>query len=259
MTQRTLPAPGLCHVTTNGKMVVYEAESGSLCVAIPCELLESEVAWAGKYTATLVKSDGTVQRRTVETLKAIFGWDGLDPFALEEIEPGTVNFEGTGEHSQYTPEGETEPVATYKLQWINPPGGSAKMPEPISDRKSVLAKYGSKFKALAGSGATSKTTTTKAAATATKQTQAELPGTPQPTKKAAAGGPPGRRGAAPAKAPRSMTCEEVWDAYVKANPTAAEDQKLQDKFYEAQDAVRPGANSEMTNEEWGQVADNLGL
>ena len=110
-----------------------------------------------KHTMVLVKSDGTVQTKTTETLKAVFGWDGTDPFWLMDssVDNGpmrAIEFEIVG-----GPETGDRGGQYFKSQWLNPLGGGGggggfgpKTPV-AADRQSVLARYGSKFKALASS------------------------------------------------------------------------------------------------------------
>jgi transposase len=63
-----------------GQLVIYEATTGSLCAAVPCVMVDTGFTF--KHTLVLVKSDGTIQTKTTDTLKAVFGWDGVDPFWL---------------------------------------------------------------------------------------------------------------------------------------------------------------------------------
>jgi hypothetical protein len=108
-----------------------------------------ESGFTFKHTMTLVTRDGTIQTRTADTMKEVFGWDGVDPFWLmDNSEDGgpmrSLEFEIVG-----GPETGDKGGLYFKSQWLNPIGGGAKMPES-ADRRSVLAKYGSKFRALAG-------------------------------------------------------------------------------------------------------------
>jgi hypothetical protein len=110
-----------------------------------------ETGFVFKHTLVLVKADGTIQTKTTDTLKAVFGWDGVDPFWLmDNSEDGkpmrSVEFEIVG-----GPETGDKGGVYFKSQWLNPLGGGMKTP-PAADRRSVLAKYGSKFAALAKAG-----------------------------------------------------------------------------------------------------------
>jgi hypothetical protein len=75
-----IPNEGKYVCKLNGQIVIYEASTGSLCGAVPCVMVDSGFTF--KHTLVLVKSDGTIQTRTTDTLKSVFGWDGTDPFSL---------------------------------------------------------------------------------------------------------------------------------------------------------------------------------
>ena len=145
-----VPQEGKYICKLNGQLVIYEASTGSLCGAVPCVMVESGFTF--KHTMVLVKADGTIQTKTTDTLKAVFGWDGVDPFWLMDnsVDGGpmrSVEFEIVG-----GPETGDKGGVYFKSQWLNPLGGGMKTPV-AADRRSVLAKYGSKFQALAGVGA----------------------------------------------------------------------------------------------------------
>src|SRR5512136_188853 len=142
-----IPQEGKYVCKLNGQLVIYEASTGSLCGAVPCVMVDNGFAF--KHTLVLVKADGTIQTKTTDTLKAVFGWDGADPFWLMDnsIDGGAmraVEFEIVG-----GPETGDKGGQYFKSQWLNPLGGGMKTPA-AADRRSVLAKYGSKFAALAG-------------------------------------------------------------------------------------------------------------
>jgi hypothetical protein len=135
---------GTYKANTNGQIVIYETEKGALCAAIPCR---TESGVDIKHTMTLVKQDGTVQDKTITTLKVVFGWDGQDPFWLADNDQFDKPFEIVIENeNQVADNGEQRTIS--KIKWLNPIGGMGmKMPE-MADRRSVLAKYGAKFRAL---------------------------------------------------------------------------------------------------------------
>lgn len=252
---RTIPNAGTYPARTNGGIVIYEAPTGALCAAIPIRLHEVDPAWSGKHTMTIAKADGTLQARTIDTLKQLFGWDGLDPFALSDLDTSEAELEIVGEHSTYTPEGETEERLTFKIQWLNVPGeGGAKMPEP-AERKSVLAKYAGKFRALAGAGAGKQATpaaTTKPAATTTTKTAA-----PVETKKPAAAPPkkvstpPGKAKSAGGQA-RTSTMDECWAKLQEQRADLTDEAALGEVWYNMMAASFPGKeNADLSIQDWG--------
>ena len=160
-----IPLEGKYVCKLNGQLVIYEASTGSLCGAVPCVMVESGFTF--KHTLVLVKADGTIQTKTTDTLKSVFGWDEVDPFwlmdqsadggAMRDTDFEIVGGPATGDWGgQY-----------FKSQWLNPLGGGMKTPA-AADRRSVLSKYGSKFQALAGAGG-QKSECARRAADATQQ------------------------------------------------------------------------------------------
>ena len=150
-----IPQEGKYVCKLNGQLVIYEASTGSLCGAMPCVMVGSATpaneGFVFKHTLVLVKADGTILTKTTDTLKEVFGWDGADPFWLmDNSEEGgpmrSVEFEIVG-----GPETGDKGGVYFKSQWLNPLGGGMKTPA-AADRRSVLAKYGSKFAALANAG-----------------------------------------------------------------------------------------------------------
>lgn len=223
-----IPNPGTYQGKLNGVIVIYESPTtGALCAAIPVRI-DDPVQWSGKHTMTLVKGDGTVQTRTIETMKAVFGWDGIDPFWLTETAFDGLTFELVCIHEPFTPKPtddnpDPQPVTAFKVQWLNPVGGSSRMPEP-ADRKAVLAKYGSKFRALSP---------VKPAPAAKK---APTP----PTKPAPAAGPP-------------ATMEEAWEACQRAN-TDLDAPRLEELWFKKIAELFPGKeNSDLTPAQWGTI------
>lgn len=260
MSNRTLPAPGNYAARLNGQMVVEETEGGALIVWLPYALCSPDVQWTGKHCVCIGTKDGVVQQKTIATLKKIFSeWDNDDVFALEAVAPNETN-EPQFELAQcfhdnsYTPADATEPVIQFKAMWLNVLGGSQNMPAPLDDkgRKKVLTTWGGKIRATIG-GTSAKPAAAKPAQAAAAKTAAPAAAAPK------VAGPPSRgKAPAAAKAPRSLNQDQVWDMLEKANPGVSQ-ADLGEKYYAAQDAVRPDANSEFTPEEWGLIADALGV
>ena len=148
-----IPNEGKYVCKLNGPLVIYEASTGSLCAAVPSVMVGSPThgheGFTFKHTMVLVKADGTIMTKSTDTLKAVFGWDGVDPFwlmdnSLDDGAMRAVEFEIVG-----GPETGDKGGQYFKSQWLNPLGGGLKTPE-AANRQSVMAKYGNKFKALAG-------------------------------------------------------------------------------------------------------------
>lgn len=235
-----IPNEGKYVCKLNGQLVIYEASTGSLCGAVPCVMVESGFTF--KHTLVLVKADGTIQTKTTDTLKAVFGWDGVDPFWLMDnsVDGGAmrdVEFEIVG-----GPETGDKGGQYFKSQWLNPLGGGMKTPA-AADRRSVLAKYGSKFAALAGSSAT----TGKSArenARPTEAAQQHRPTTPPVPKAAPVAPPPGAVKA---------TMEEAWATLNEANAGKPADE-IEKIWFDTIARLFPNkSNTDLKPHEWGKL------
>ena len=132
-----VPQEGKYECKLNDQMVIYEASTGSLCGAMPCVMIES--GYTFKHTVVLVKADGTVQTKTMDTLKALYDWDGLDPFWLMDnsVDGGpmrSVEFEIVG-----GPETGDKGGVYFKSKWLNPLGGGMRTPVAAVSAAAVRA------------------------------------------------------------------------------------------------------------------------
>ena len=231
-----IPQEGKYVCKLNGQMVIYEASTGSLCGAVPCVMVESGFTF--KHTLVLVKADGTIQTKTTDTLKAVFGWDGVDPFWLMDnsVDGGpmrSVEFEIVG-----GPETGDKGGVYFKSQWLNPLGGGMKTPV-AADRRSVLAKYGSKFQALAGAAAKPRAESRKSEPTAAP---------PVPTGRA------GLRAATPPPpgAP-TATMEEAWAALNEAQ-AGKPAEAIEKIWFDTIARLFPNkSNTDLKPHEWGKL------
>ena len=231
-----LPQEGKYVCKLNGPLVIYEASTGSLCGAVPCAMVAAPPAHEGftfKHTLVLVKADGTIQTKTADTLKAVFGWDGADPFWLMDnsVDGGAmrdVEFEIVG-----GPETGDKGGQYFKSQWLNPLGGGMKTPT-AADRRSVLAKYGSKFQALAGSSAT--------------------PANPAAPKSPSV--PPSRTAARPTTPPpqgAAATMEEAWATLNEAQ-AGKPSEAIEKVWFDTIARLFPNkSNTDLKPHEWGRL------
>ena len=231
-----LPQEGKYVCKLNGQLVIYEASTGSLCGAVPCAMVGSATpaheGFTFKHTLVLVKADGTIQTKTADTLKAVFGWDGADPFWLMDnsVDGGAmrdVEFEIVG-----GPETGDKGGQYFKSQWLNPLGGGMKTPT-AADRRSVLAKYGSKFQALAVS------------ATPANPAAPKSPSVP-PSRTAARPTPPPPQGAA-------ATMEEAWAALNEAE-AGQPSEAIEKVWFDTIARLFPNkSNTDLKPHEWGRL------
>lgn len=127
-----------------GAASVYENAKESLIVCLEVDV-QGEML---RYYATIATKDNGINTRTVEGLKTMFGWDGQDPFWFADH--GADYAEREVEATIELKQGNTETFANVK--YLDPPGGqsgASQMPA-AGNRASLLAKYGSKFRAIAG-------------------------------------------------------------------------------------------------------------
>lgn len=248
-----IPSPGKYRAKRIGKIAYDYKEKGALQACIPCELLNSEVAWSGIARVTIIKKNGEPFTKQVLAMSKIFGGDpSTGPFFLDSVSEEvteTEQFDVDGIQEDFIPEDaepNTPPFTVFKINWVNPIGGN--MPAPVEDstRKELVTKFGSKFKASFGAA---KSTVVPAKETAPAKTAAPA--------KAAAKGPPSRSNAT-SVTPRTLTQDECWDLIVAANPDKTEEELTQ-PFWDAQDQVKPGANGALSPAQWGEVAAVMGV
>jgi hypothetical protein len=127
----------------------------------------------------------------------------------------------------------------FKSQWLNPLGGGLKTPM-AADRRSVLAKYGGKFAALAG---------------ATSNTSSGLrPPSPQRGEGRRAAVPPPvptTRLVAPMPAPASM--EEAWAQLNESNP-GKDGAAIEKIWFDTIAKLFPNkSNTDLKPHEWGKL------
>jgi hypothetical protein len=238
-----IPQEGKYVCKLNGQLVIYEASTGSLCAAVPCVMVAAPPAnegFAFKHTMVLVKADGTIQTKTTDTLKAVFGWDGADPFWLmDNSEDGgamrSVEFEIVG-----GPETGDKGGLYFKSQWLNPVGGKTPL---AADRRSVLAKYGNKFQALAGA-AQNKDQKTESRNGTDRTNGTHVPPMPNGAQRTARPTTP---------PPQVATMEEAWAALNEANPGKPAE-VIEKIWFDTIASLYPNkSNTDFKPHEWGKL------
>lgn len=225
----------------------YYRKNGMFTVAIIFEVGNVQI----KGDRYVQKNDGAFSEAELKNLQKVFpAWDGtIDGLFIADTfidVPCSITIENRDGEGEY--EGKT----FSDVKWINPPGGghTAELPEP-ADKKELLAKYGSQFRALMGG---------KKPAPAPKQE--DLP-TQDPPEEDPPAEPPKKTAKPPAKAPAKKsappptkkdnnpapTMEMCWNTILKRKPAEAE--ALWQKFL---DEVAPGKDyDDMTADEWKAV------
>ncbi len=268
-----LPNNGKHLARTNGAMVVYVAESGSLCVAIPTELEDG--SWSGKGTMVLVNKDGERKDKSIHFFRKTFGWETEDFFELESIPVGEHQFSISGEQEEYTPQAtgenpDPQPTMGFKINWFNVIGESGvKMPEQVDDktRRALLTKYARHFKLAPGSKPAAKKSAPEPEPEPEPEAEPELTEQPEPEaeepelpKSHARPSAPARPAAKTAGGQaRTLTADEVWTAVFKKNPKVKQ-AELEKTYWAAADKIVPGNDgNNITPAQWGKIATELGV
>ena len=200
---------------------IEEAKSGSLMLYVKFEVENGPTL---RSSHCLVNKEGVVMTNNLASLKKWSGWDGLDPYWFMENELSGIEVELVVENKP----GYNDATKMFpEIKWVNAPGsgGGLPLPEP-ADKKLVLAKFGAKFRALAG-GAPA----------------ARKPPAP------AAKPPPPAKPAAPAAKVATQT--EAWDLLNKVAAGEKSD-AIEAAWYKYVDATGMD-QAEMTPEGWAQV------
>lgn len=230
-------------------IAVGESEKGALMVYISFSLTGG-IAFTGNHSVCIGTKDGTLQERGIQGLRDIFGWTTENPFDLqriEVIEGDAPEFILADYHNEpYTPKGKSEEVDSYKFRWLNKLGSGLNQATPEAE-VAAMAKWGNKFSTAPS---TPKEIKSDAKANTRTPVKVTTPKRALPTKVA--------------KSTRTETAESVMTLLAKKHKAdendADEMQKLGDEyFFPAQDKLFGANVSAETPEQWGQVADALGL
>ena len=180
-----------------GAASVYETESGALMLALKFQIAgDGPIITARQclVSGRNAKNPSTVMENAIKSLKSWSGWDGSDPYWFIDTDLSEIDVELVVENESYQDQqGNTRTGPSVK--WINKPGsGAGKALPDAADRKLILAKYGSKFRALSGG------------------VPAKAPAPRAPTAAPAPTAPPARKRTA------KEAMEAAWAALEKATP-----------------------------------------
>lgn len=183
----------------------------------------------------LVKRDGSINESTIKQLKAAFGWDGRDPFIIQEMDlPEDHLVQITVAMETYN--GQTKP----KVNWVDSKdatgGGVSKADD--QKKKALASKYGSQFRAAAGGTPVAAPKTTG------------KPAVPQA--KPAAPVAPAKKKAAP----KPSTQTECWEMFTVQSPDITAEERSE-RWWAAIEKFLPGcdATDDWTPEQWGKFRD----
>lgn len=210
----------------------------------------------------LEKKDGSLNEFTIEKLREATGWDGRDPFWLEDSLPGDLVVKLTLEFDIYN--GKQSLKVKYIDHRDSTGGGVVKATD--AEKSAIRNKLASKLRAIAGGSTVKssvptgtptmpvKTTESPAATTGPATVAAPAPTTPSaPAKR----GRPKSAAAAPV-APVIVECtqDQAWDAFVKAAPAGETEKNINSQWTKILNDLFPTKGDEdMTPADWGKVRE----
>jgi hypothetical protein len=224
---------GKYKANATGNVEVGDHANGCLIAVIEFALENGETI---SSTSWLTTKDGAINTKAIETLKEVFGWNGLDPFwlvdnaqALKDVEVELVI-----EMESFTGRDGTE-RSVPKVKWINPVGrGTGGVALANTDRAALLAKYGAKLRAVSGG--------VQQAPTAKPPVAAKPPAKAPPAKKSAIA---------------QASQYECWNA-ITAGMADKPRAQVEDQWFELlKDTCGEKDASEFTPEDWGAVLERL--
>lgn len=230
----SLPKEGMHLATITGRSIVTEYDSGAMGFEFPVKIEDDEVAWSGTARITIVLKDSSISDVGVKQLKQTFGIDGslesICDLCEADLPVTQVEFNDC-RHGTY------KDNPKFELGFLNPVGGGSR--SVPADRKSIIAKYSSRFRALAG-GSKPAVPTTKT------PTPAKVPA--QPPKKGAPSAPT-RTIQAP-----TANIDEAFEACLKAGIATNDNPE---PWFAAIDAMFGAGSREKQDsisiQQWGQL------
>lgn len=187
----------------------------------------------------LEKRDGSLNTITLDSLKAAMGWDGRDPFWLQDTDLSEHPVQLKLAFEEYNSK------TRLKVQYLNPygstGGGSVTKAEGAA-KTGILNRLGSKLRALAGPAQPAKTK------------PAAPPKLPPAKPKAPTVSP-----VAPSEPEPSAECsmEVAWDEFMKHCPPPKWDQQaIEQEWFRIIGALFPGRQpDELSPAEWATMRD----
>ncbi len=175
----------------------------------------------------LEKRDGTLNTVTIDALKSAFGWDGRDPFWLQD-----ADFDGHVVQVKLAFE-EYNNRTRIKVQYVDAEDATPSGVPQADDaaRRAIGTRLGAKFRANAG-------------------------GTPAPAPKPPAGSRPAPpKPAQPARPPEpTATLEQAWTAFAAGFPADTPQEHVEKEWFRVLGELYPGKTPEqLSPEEWGVV------
>jgi hypothetical protein len=159
----------------------------------------------------LEKKDGSINQVTIDSLKAAFGWDGRDPFWLQDADMSESVVQIKLGFEEY------EGKQRIKVQFVDAEGASPRDVPKADDnsRRSINTRLGAKFRAMAGGSPAPAPKPTAARPTPPQAKPAAAP-PPTSTAGASASAPASGSGSSPPAATTPQaTMEQAWAEFSK--------------------------------------------
>ena len=188
----------------------------------------------------LEKKDGSLNSITIDSLKAALGWDGRDPFWLQETDLSQHAVQLKLAFEEYN--GKTR----LKVQYLNPFGstgtGGVKKADDTT-KTSIRNRLGSKLRAVAGPAPAA---APKAASTPPKLPPAKPKQTPPPVKPTTKSAPG-----------NEATMEQAWDEFIKhCDPAKWDQQAVEQEWFRILAELFPGKQpDQLSPTEWAAMRD----
>jgi hypothetical protein len=223
----------------NGRYVAFSTEAsvyekdGKLLLAFEFQVGDEALRW---FTV-LFYADEKPNKKMIRNIRGWSGWDGIDPYWLQDAAKLNLPVEVT---VAWEADRKDDTKQYCNIKWVDKVGGgggSGSLPEP-SDRASVMAKWGAKFRAEAGP-------------------QAIPAGRHTPVKTATPPSVPPARvpPPAPARPPPGgvkHTQSSCWDALQAEQPDTSQ-AEIEALWY----TIVTGDQATMTGSDWAKVADAI--
>lgn len=175
----------------------------------------------------LEKKDGTLNTTTIDALKAALGWDGRDPFWLQDADLTQTIVQLKLAYEEYNGQ------IRIKVKFIDAENATPNDVPKADDagRRSINTRLGAKFRANAG-------------------------GAPAPAPKPPAGSRPTPPKPAPTSPTKGLTMQEAWDAFVKACPPNSDQKQIESEWFRLLGEMFPGQQpEELTPQEWARFVE----
>lgn len=186
------------------------------------------------------KNDGTLNVSTIDQLKTAFGWDGADPFWLQDNEADLKErpVQITVKLEQY--QGRTQ----TKVAWVDVYGAGKNTGGVVKGddaaRQAIANRLGGRMRAMTG-GTTMATPAPE--------------GRPKPPTQASSPPSPPAQTSTPASLAES-TQQDAWDAFIAACPAGGTQKETEGQWFRILADLFPGKTlADLSPTEWGIVAD----